>query len=65
LRSVSRASVASSGATDEDDTILREVMVAAVSKTTLRQTALTMQKTRELPLSGDPVKAVAATWRTL
>ena len=33
-------------------------MVAAVWKTTLRQTALTMQKTRELPLTGAPVKAI-------
>ena len=32
-------------------------MVAAVSKTTLRQVALKMQKTRELPLTGAPVKA--------
>jgi hypothetical protein len=58
LRSVSRASVASPGGKDEDDTILRDVMVAAVSKTTPRQVALKMQKTRELPLSGDPVKAI-------
>ena len=50
--------MASSGATDEDDTILRDVMVAAVSKTTLRQIALKMQTTRELPLSEDPVKAI-------
>jgi len=33
-------------------------MVAAVSKTTLRQVALKMHKSRELPLSGDPVKAI-------
>jgi len=50
--------VASPGGKDEDDTILRDVMVAAVSKTTLRQIALKMQTTRELPLSEDPVKAI-------
>ena len=31
---------------------------AAVSEATFRQIALKMQKTREIPLTGDPVKAV-------
>ena len=37
---------------------LRDVVVAAVSEATFRQIALKMQKTREIPLTGDPVKAV-------
>jgi len=35
-----------------------DVVEAAVSETTFRQIALKMQKTREIPLTGDPVKAV-------
>ena len=37
---------------------VRDVVEAAVSETTFRQIALKMQKTREIPLTGDPVKAV-------
>ena len=36
----------------------RAVVVEAVSETTFRQIALKMQKTREIPLTGDAVKAV-------
>ena len=37
---------------------VRDVVEAAVSETTFRQIALKMQKAREIPLTGDPVKAV-------
>ena len=37
---------------------VRDVVEAAVSETTFWQIALKMQKTREIPLTGDPVKAV-------
>ncbi len=37
---------------------VRDVVEAAVSEATFRQIALKMQKTREIPLTGDPVKAV-------
>ncbi|MCX7214510.1 MAG: DUF932 domain-containing protein [Burkholderiales bacterium] len=37
---------------------VRDVVEAAVSETTFRQIALKMQKTRDIPLTGDPVKAV-------
>ncbi len=37
---------------------VRDVVEAAVSETTFRQIALKMQKTREIPLTGDPVNAV-------
>ena len=37
---------------------VRDVVEAAVSETTFRQIALRMQKTRDIPLTGDPVKAV-------
>jgi hypothetical protein len=37
---------------------VRDVVEAAVSETTFRQIALKMQKTRAIPLTGDPVKAV-------
>ena len=37
---------------------VRDVVEAAVSVTTLRQIAVKMQKTRDIPLTGDPVKTV-------
>ncbi len=37
---------------------IRDVVEAAVSETTFRQIALKMRKTREIPLTGDPVRAV-------
>ena len=37
---------------------VRDVAEVAVSETTFRQIALKMQKTREIPVTGDPVKAV-------
>ena len=37
---------------------VRDVVEAAVSEATFRQIALKMQKTRAIPLTGDPVKAV-------
>ena len=37
---------------------VRDVVEAAVSETTFRQVASKLQKTRDIPLSGDPVKTV-------
>ena len=37
---------------------VRDVVEAAVSEATFRQVVLKLQKTREIPLSGDPVKTV-------
>ena len=37
---------------------VRDVVEAALSEATFRQVALKFQKTREIPLSGDPVKTV-------
>ena len=53
VRVSSRKETASSNPTK-----VRDVVESAVSETTFRQIALKMQKTREIPLSGDPVKAV-------
>jgi hypothetical protein len=38
---------------------VRDVVEAAVSETTLRQIALKMRKTREIPLTGAPVEVLA------
>lgn len=37
---------------------VRDVVEAAISEATFREVAQKMQKTREIPLTGDPVKAV-------
>ena len=42
----------------EDERLHRQGAEAALSEATFRQVALKFQKTREIPLSGDPVKTV-------